>query len=148
MNKIRMLIFLILIVVLIFFSWIKFNQDKFLLSASVDGDNLIFNLSKNKIHVFGYEINNLEEMDESGVYKNIYEFRDLNKEIKKIKVVNYKEKNILPNHAYYFSFSHAGGKGESGVVLKYFNFCVKNQSIISKVDVSDRDFIDECHKEN
>lgn len=147
MNKIlRLTVFFILLAAFISFHWIKFKSDKFIFNSFVDGGDLVFSIFENEEYVFGYEVNSLEVLDKGHEYKAIYEVKNLNKELNQIKILNFKEKNILPNHAYYLSFSYSGGKGEPGVVLKSINFCIKNKKVINSGDMDNDSFISDCHE--
>lgn len=47
-----------------------------------------------------------------------------------VKVINYKEDNILPNYAFYLSFSQKGTE-----VVAAFNFCIKNKNVnVEEID--------------
>ncbi len=148
MSKLgNFIIFFILMVCLIFFYWTQLRKDKFLMSAFIDKESLIFNISEDGFRVFNYEISSLEEFNEDGEsYKEIYKAEGLGHDINKIQVADFKGKKILTNHAYFLSFSRGGGKGEPGVVLKSFMFCIKQNKVLGEEKMDEKDFVNSCHK--
>jgi len=110
------------------------------INAYIEDKQLLFNLTDQSSAVVYYEINSFEEFKDDGLtYKNILKFKNYDG-LYKMKIDNYKEKNILDNHAYYLLAIREGGR------IQILGFCINGKSIYIKTDnKNDQKFVSKCH---
>lgn len=120
-------------------------RDKFVLEPFIQNNDLIFIVKPNNTIIFSYSVQDLEQM-EQGAYKAVWASGEIVKELSEIRIVNFKQKNIYANHAYYLSLGRSGFRNEPGVVLKTFHFCIHQSKVITQSNSeSDNLFIQKCH---
>lgn len=136
MKKFKIIFSFCLVFILVGCSFFK---DKPQIDASISNNKLIFSIPSEDILILAYEINSLEDFKEDGLtYKNILKYENYDG-FNKIIVENYKNKEILDNHAYYLLLTKEGAEFQS------LGFCIKNNTIyIQKSSINDKEFVREC----
>ncbi len=138
MKSIQINILLIFFISLVGCSVFK-NEPK--INAFIDNQDLVFSFEKKDIMLLGYEVNSLETFKEDGVtYKNIIKYQN-NEGFYDVVIRDFKNNNILDNHAYYLMVSKEGAKFQT------LGFCIKNNLVqIQNNKKDDQGFIEKCHK--
>jgi len=140
------------IFILLFFSYLligcvastSFKND---VNILVNKENIEFEFLKNKkVLIYHYEINDYENFEKDGLtYKRLYVSNEINKEMQKIILNNYKSKNLLDNHAYYILIGEQG-LNKNGVGFTSIGFCLHYTKILTKQkNETTPIFIQKCH---
>lgn len=113
------------------------------INASIKNQDLIFDFADQDVILLAYRINSLEHFEEDGLaYKNILKYQDYDG-FREIVIGDYKNNNILDNHAYYLLVTKEGTKFQT------LGFCIKNELIlIQKNKKDDQGFVSKCHNFN
>ena len=117
------------------------------IDAILKNGNIEFYFKNNsKILVYHYEINDYENFESDGVtYKRLFVSDEISKKMEKIIVSNYKEKNILDNHAYYILIGEQG-LNSAGVGFTSLGFCLNKTEILTQPKYEKNSvFISKCH---
>lgn len=120
------------------------------ISILLNNEDIEFIFPKDKkVLVYHYEINDYENFEKDNItYKRIYVSNEINKEMKKIIVENYKSKKIISNHAYYLLLGEQG-LNKKGVGFTSVGFCLHNKKILTKLKNEETSFfIKKCHAFN
>lgn len=111
------------------------------IEVSVNNNDLFFNFKDQETNLSAYVINSLELREEDGLtYKNILNYQNYDG-FRNVLIKNYKERNIIDNHAYYLRVSK-----KSGSRFKTLGFCLNKKSVLLRENNKEGDrFIERCH---
>lgn len=107
--------------------------------------SFLFPHGKNVL-VYHYEINDYENFEKDGItFKRLYVSNEINQEMKKITIKDYKSNKIIDNHAYYILIGEQG-LNKQGIGFTSVGFCLSNEKIlIQGKNENTAIFVKKCH---